>query len=435
MYSASARAAVEGRDIAALLLTLESLAGRRLAGMISSDALPGTDNAELTGQLQARAQMAPSNGRDLSGLTAAQRRVRMLGRLGLKAGMGSVAAAALEDLGARLYRPVDPESVVTLLEELAAANHVVVVAMLSSDQLVWLKAGPGRQPDYGLHELSIDCMDLVAEVSRTGLPRDARLSFMDSLESLVPADLFDSPSGEDLLIVPIGVLWSLPWSAFSIGNDRVLGEHAPMVVSPSLTVARYAANTLVEPVRRVAHWQGPGVRSHRLEAITDNRVDLTELKSPVAAQTAVVKGGYDLVVLTCHGHPAEGVGHYFDLGDGVPLAPTDLLGASPPRYVVLVACWGASVPDRNPADPLTLATIAFARGSQSVAATTSELADDALANRFLNSFLYRVLDALMPEALYQATIKFLADPIRRHGYLSHWAPLRIVGRGVTRSEE
>ena len=57
-----------------------------------------------------------------------------------------------------------------------------------------------------------------------------------------------------------------------------------------------------------------------------------------------------------------------------------------------------------------IATIALTRGSRSVLATTSELADDPLASRFLNGVLHRLPAAAMPVALREMTRRFLADP-------------------------
>jgi hypothetical protein len=62
-----------------------------------------------------------------------------------------------------------------------------------------------------------------------------------------------------------------------------------------------------------------------------------------------------------------------------------------------------------------------------VLATTSELADDPPASRFLNGVLYRLPGATMPAALHDMTRRFLANPGYRDGYLSRWAPLITIG--------
>ena len=60
-------------------------------------------------------------------------------------------------------------------------------------------------------------------------------------------------------------------------------------------------------------------------------------------------------------------------------------------------------------------------------ATTSELADDPPASRFLNGVLHRLPSSAMPVALREMTRRYLADPRHRDGYLSRWAPLITVG--------
>ena len=119
--------------------------------------------------------------------------------------------------------------------------------------------------------------------------------------------------------------------------------------------------------------------------------------------------------------------HYLELAPRVPLTPAALLDAHTPDQLVLAACWGANAPGSADSDPLTLATIALTRGSLAVLATTSELADDPIASRFLNGVLHRLPASTMPDALHAMTRRFLADPRHRNGYLSRWAPLITVG--------
>ena len=122
-----------------------------------------------------------------------------------------------------------------------------------------------------------------------------------------------------------------------------------------------------------------------------------------------------------------GIVHYLELAPRVLLTPAALLDARTPDQLVLAACWGAHAPGAADSDPLTLATIALTRGSRAVLATTSELADDPPASRFLNGVLHRLPSSAMPAALREMTRRFLADPRHRDGYLSRWAPLITVG--------
>ena len=54
-----------------------------------------------------------------------------------------------------------------------------------------------------------------------------------------------------------------------------------------------------------------------------------------------------MVVLAGHGRSLDGTGHYLELAPGEPLTPADLLGASAPETLVLVACSGSGRTDHR----------------------------------------------------------------------------------------
>lgn len=63
------------------------------------------------------------------------------------------------------------------------------------------------------------------------------------------------------------------------------------------------------------------------------------------------------------------LGHYLELGADVILTPAEMFASTPPKSLALLACWGARVPGQSSGDPLTLATIALARGSRQILVT------------------------------------------------------------------
>jgi hypothetical protein len=134
-----------------------------------------------------------------------------------------------------------------------------------------------------------------------------------------------------------------------------------------------------------------------------------------------------MVVLFAHGRPAEGIGHYLQLGEDEHLTPTDLIEARTPPLLALISCWGARAPRARPGDPLTLATLALVRGSACVLATTSELADDPVASAFVNDALYSMRERPAGEALRDATRRLLSRQAGRDVSLWAWAPLVALG--------
>ncbi len=434
VYSAAIRAAVRNDDPAAFITVFENLAGRRLAGLLEK--IPATaamEDAQIAAHVLATAGNLPLDGGDLTASTAsAERRVRLIGRLALRGGMPETAERAIADIAAALYRSFSPDDAGPLLSRAAAHSDVLLVTLVpgSPSQVAWLRAGPGRPARSGVQEIAGTTADLVTSLAQDGLPPLARPDAVSALANLLPTEAFDAMAdGTPLLIVPLGSLWALPWPAVPVGG-AFLGERRTLAVAPSLTLADHVRQFgEADRPRTVGQWRSPEIRYHQLVAfIDDARVSLESFASPDAALTAVTSGrGHDLVVIAGHGRPVPGIVHYLELAPRVLLTPAALLDARTPDQLVLAACWGAHAPGAADSDPLTLATIALARGSRAVLATTSELADDPRASRFLNGVLYRLPEHAMPAALREMTLRFLADPRNRDGYLSRWAPLITVG--------
>jgi hypothetical protein len=72
------------------------------------------------------------------------------------------------------------------------------------------------------------------------------------------------------------------------------------------------------------------------------------------------------VVIAAHGRTMPGLGHHLELGSDVILTPAEMFDSTPPKSLALLACWGARVPGPSSGDPLTLATIALAKGSRQI---------------------------------------------------------------------
>ena len=434
VYSAAIRAAVRNDDPAAFITVFENLAGRRLAGLVEK--IPATaaiTDAQLASQVLATASNLPLDGGDLPASTAgAERRARLIGRLALRGGMPETAERAIADIAAALYRSFSPDDACPLLDRAAVHSDVLLVTLVpgAENQVAWLRAGPRGQARCGLRQITGTTAALVASLARDGLHPLARPAAVSGLADLLPAEAFAGLAEEaPLLIVPLGALWALPWPAIPAGG-AFLGERFTLAVAPSLTLADHVRRSgeAARP-RTVGQWRSPQVKHHELIAFTDDaRVTLERFASADAALAAVTgERGHDLVVIAGHGRPVPGIVHYLELAPRVLLTPAALLDARTPDQLVLAACWGAHAPGEAESDPLTLATIALTRGSRAVLATTSELADDPPASRFLNGVLFRLPAAPMPAALRAMTRRFLADPRNRDGYLSRWAPLITVG--------
>ncbi len=431
VYSSALRTAVMAKDPAGFVAVFEGLAGRRLAGMLGTLPAAAVEEAQVAAHVLARSHHKPLNGTDLAATPQAERRARLLGRLALRHGMPDVVERAIGDLAAALYRPFARESATRLLADTAVRGHMFLATMLPDrdTEIAWLRAGPGVEATAGIHAVPPAARDLVLSIARDGLAPDARAADLALLADLVPAAAFAGLADSDpLMIVPLGPLWGIPWPGLPVGG-AFLGERFALAVTPSLTLADHlGAQPDLDPPRIVGQWRSPEIRFHELVAfLDDSRLDLDVLSSASDALVAATTASHDLVVLAGHGRPVPAMGHFLELGDGVLLTPATLLDARPPARLVLAACWGAHTPGIPDSDPLTIATIALARGSRAVLATTSELADDPLASAFLNGVLHRLPSQSMPAAVRDMTRRFLANTAYRDGYLSRWAPLITIG--------
>ncbi|MDX3131385.1 tetratricopeptide repeat protein [Streptomyces europaeiscabiei] len=254
------------------------------------------------------------------------------------------------------------------------------------------------------------------------------------LSALLPPPLVSAlvASGPlDLLIVPAGELWRVPWGALPLGGGLLLGEVARFVVCPSLTIQRQLAarprGTLcTDSPLDVDVWRSPLVKCHPLNLFQDRRWNLRRLSSAAEARGAICDGR-ELMVLTGHGRPRAETGHYLELDKDAWLLPGDLLGRRPPRRLALIACWGSAYPGRAPSDPISVATLALAGGSDEVLATVGELGDSVSATRYVEMVLDALPEHTMAAAVHQATRRFLARREHRSLPMHHWAPLIPIG--------
>lgn len=441
VYSHALAAVTEYGSAGGFAVVADSLAGRRLAGLIEASVTPSDPELTLLQELLVRSDQrllsqdrssaaGPSEPGELR-----EQRIRLLGAFGIRHGLGPRAEASLDDMLAAVYLP-PPEEGAELLDALPADCDVLVTLLdpAEPDRLyrLWRTArGPVELGSIRLDPALLAVLEIL-----TG-DDDARAQLhLDHLEpavALIPEPLrraLSAGTGRRLLIVPVGALWLIPWSAVPVDAQHVLGEVAPYVVCPSLTVHRQLAARAARvgpPPWSVDIWRSPAIRHHPLTAFGQDARWQPRLLETAREARATLRGGRTAMAVAGHGRPAPGLGHYLELDRDEWLLPVDLVGATPPRRLFMVACWGGAVPGAAPNDPISLATLALAGGSSEVLATVGELADSELATEYLEHLLGMVADTSLPTALHAATARLLAEPADRAEPILHWAPLIPLG--------
>ncbi|BBY46586.1 hypothetical protein MARA_00160 (plasmid) [Mycolicibacterium arabiense] len=416
------RAAVMAGDPAAFVAVFESIAGRRLAGLIAN--IPeGFYGPQGLGRLVLEAE-SPVNRRRL--LT------RTLNDVGLRRDATGTRRDEFDESLAGLYTPFDPNHVDELWTrvETGEAYVLLVVVLHKLEALAWFLRPPqAGLVHIGLTDLSNTVTELVGSLHSAGLPLDALPNDVAALSALMPNEALELVERDvPLVIVPAGQLWAVPWTAVPVSVSEYLGERNPLSVAPSLTAVAHSCGGLRDPAGpTTAHWRSPLVSQHRLNVYAGRAGSTRALTTAADCRSAILHAEHDLVVVLSHGRPVGDLMHCLELDEHVALTPADLMRAEPPPALALIACWGAHSPGQGWGDPLSIATLALARNSRRIAATVSELLDDAASSRFVNMFLDYAQAQPMPQALQRATQRWMSHPGYRNGYLSRWAPLVVVG--------
>lgn len=432
-YLRAARTAIDAGDSEAMLWLLECLAGRRLASLIERGAGDlDPSRAELLGQFAARANQSWRAPAGDAWLDRRTRVVRKLGALAIGATTAEPAAVALEDMIAALYLP-PPERIEPLTDALPAGCDLLVVEIGLAEDLHWVTRDPDGRLRCGA--TAIDGLSGLLDQLDGAAAAGLRLDDLVLLGPVLPAHLADRLAAGDgrLLVVPIGRARAIPWNAVPLGPG-VLGELCRVAVCPSLTVQRALASRAEArapwPARPVVHlWRHPGIAHHQLDRFDGSPdLDIVRLAEAEDALADLHEQRCDLLALAVHGRPSVGGGHYLELDEQAVLIQADCIGARPPRKVALVACWGGQAPDAAvDADPISIAALLLAAGSDEVTATTAELADSAQATRYAEFVLHGLCHDDAPTAVHRAVTRILRDPHLRAGPIRHWAPMQAYG--------
>lgn len=416
--------ALHGQELAdlALKLVLERNDARRMFTWLErtraqtyryEPLAPGTDPelaarvAEVRGLGQAIHQ-AQHEGHPIAALrTKYNERLREAQRLGWHTGRWGRPrpVAGLNEVVAQLGKRA--------MVSFAASGDDLVAVVVAGGECSLVRLGSAEPAAEAARKLNVD-LDALApdnlpeplvEVVMTSARKQA-----DLLDTQLIQPLAELIGDRDLVVVPTGPLYAVPWGVLPGLRGR------PTVVAPSAT-AWMAAELVKSPrARKIVLVRGPGLAGARgeLEKLTTHYRTATALAGTKATVKSVLRAmdGAKLAHFAAHGahEPENALFSRLELADGAMFGHEMAGLRQPPRQVVFAACELALNRIRPGDEALGFASALLASGSRTVIAPLSRVGD--LASAAAMDDYYRALAVRDSPALALADA-IAVDPFRR----------------------
>ncbi len=214
----------------------------------------------------------------------------------------------------------------------------------------------------------------------------------------------------DLVVVPTGPLYAVPWGVLPALRSR------PIVVAPSATAWLGAERSTVSRARKVVLVRGPGLVGTRgeLDKLATHYRTAHTLAGAEATVKSVLRAldGAKLAHIAAHGahEPENALFSRLELADGTLFAHEMAGLAQPPSQVVFAACELALNRIRPGDEVLGFASALLASGSRTVIAPLSRVGDEAAAAA-MDDYHRGLAEGAGPATALADTIA--VDPFRR----------------------
>ncbi|MGH3881012.1 MAG: CHAT domain-containing protein, partial [Actinophytocola sp.] len=316
-----------------------------------------------------------------------------------------------------------PRPVASLAEVSAALGERALVSFaVSGDELVAVVVAGGRSRLARLapatetaewaHRLYADldalAPDGLAPAVAAVVTDSARRS-ADVLDTRLITPLARFVGRRELVIVPTGALYAVPWGSLPSLRGR------PVVVAPSATAWLSAERASTSGGRPLLA-RGPALTEAIAEeaALRATYPDAAYLTSPGSTVAAVLSAldGASIAHLAAHGEhePTNAMFSRLELADGPMFAHELSRLRRPPRHVVLAACELAMSHIRAGDEALGFAGGLLAGGVRTVVASSSRVGDNAAASAMVD-YHHRSSAGDRPAVALAAAIA--EDPFRR----------------------
>jgi CHAT domain-containing protein len=201
----------------------------------------------------------------------------------------------------------------------------------------------------------------------------------DRLNHQLLQPLAELVGDRELVIVPTGALYVVPWGVLALCKSR------PTTVVPSATAWLATSQAAAEPAAGVLLVRGPGLQAAagEIDKLAGFHVDATSLGGEEAKVGTVLEAldGVSLAHIAAHGEhePENALFSRLELVDGALFAHEVGRVRRPPRQVVLAACELALNRIRPGDEALGFAGAMLASGAHTVIAASSRVGDEPAA--------------------------------------------------------
>jgi tetratricopeptide (TPR) repeat protein len=299
------------------------------------------------------------------------------------------------------------------LVSFASSADALVAVVLVDGQVSMVRLGSMAAAAESARMLNIDINALapdrlptpIAAVVTTSARKQANLLDVQLFQPLV-----DLIGHRDLVVVPTGALYAVPWGVLPTLHAR------PTVVAPSATAWLAAERADSRPDGRTVLVRGPGLPAAvgEIDKLAVHHSSAKLVSGELATVSAVLSAldGAEIAHVAAHGahEPENALFSRLELADGALFAHEMAGLRRPPRQVVLAACELALNRIRPGDEALGFASALLASGSQTVIAPLSQVGDHAAAAA-MDDYHRRLAAGVKPAVALADAVA--VDPFRR----------------------
>ncbi|CAM4027122.1 CHAT domain-containing protein [Kibdelosporangium persicum] len=298
------------------------------------------------------------------------------------------------------------------LMSFVASEDSLAVVVLMDGEVRTVNLGSATEAAKHARMLNVDLNALAPDQLPTPMVKVVSASARkqaERIDGLIGRPLVQVIGDRDLVVVPTGALYGVPWNVLPSMHGR------PTVVAPSAT-AWLAAERATRRDGRAVLVRGLGLPAAigEIDKLAAHHHTVELLSGDQATVSVVLKAldGALLAHIAAHGvhEPENALFSRLDLADGALFAHEIAGLARPPQQVVLAACELALNRVRPGDEALGFASALLASGSQTVVAPLSKVGDQAAAAA-MDDYHRRLAAGAQPAVALADAIA--ADPYRR----------------------